>query len=234
VPTKTFRGRFGYRAPPFEPSETELFSMEVCARMAQALDRNAIDDIKKLYGILNDASSCSGSIVHIAAYVDKHGTSAGNQRSALRQLAKAAKSYLDLLDALDWQSNELIAAGYAKDENVYTATADSISSLYYSKRESDLESTRRLAAAITYAEANIDTSSKVKLGLPTRYAKHLVNSYEEFTGCVVSGERSDNKQKEKVKRFLELGLNYITQGELFPSERRSALRRAAEARRKQG
>jgi hypothetical protein len=124
MPTKTYRQISHQKPRPFQPSETELFPMEVCSRMSKALDVSDPEEITRLHRILNYA----GSFAHIAAYVKKEGVPAGSQRAALKCLKKFLGLAVKTIDELDWQSKEDIAAGYAKDESVFTASADRISS----------------------------------------------------------------------------------------------------------
>ena len=154
-------------------------------------------------------------------------------RSCIGRLAKSWKKSLELSDQIDWQSRELVAAGYAQDKNVFTASTDRISIPFYIQRDSDLEGARRYATAAGYAEAHLDTSSKSRLGIAIRYAKYIINVYEEFTGNIVSRERSIKGKTSKVREFLELGVNYFTGGKLTVAQIGYVIRCAAEERRKQ-
>jgi hypothetical protein len=228
MPTKTYKRVSDQRAHPFRPNETELFPMGVCGQMAGALGINGSGEIARLHRILNDA----GSFAHLAAYVKKEGVPAANQRTALKGLKKLLEQVIKFIDELDWQSNEDIAAGYAKDGPVFTASADRISSEAYSQRDRDVAAIRRLALAVEFSNVNLNTSGKSRLGIEIRQAKHLMEVYEEFTRKRVSGERSP-KSGNLVRQFLELGLNHITGGALAIGQIDYVLRKAAEMLRQQ-
>lgn len=223
MPTKTYKRVSGRTARPFQPSATELFPREICRRMAQALDIADPHEITRLHGILNDAGSCA----HIATFLKKEGVPAANQQAALKGLRRLLEQTIQFIDELDWQSNEDIAAGYAKDAPVFTANTDRISSEAYSQRNRDIAATRRLAAAVAFAESHIYTSGKTRLGIEIRQAKYLMETYEEFTGASLSGERS-TKRGNLVRQFLELGLNHITGGALAIGQIDYVLRKAVE------
>jgi hypothetical protein len=53
MPTKTYRRVSDQEPRPFQPSETELFPIEVCGQMARALGINDPDEITRLHQILN-------------------------------------------------------------------------------------------------------------------------------------------------------------------------------------
>jgi hypothetical protein len=223
MPTKTYKRVSGQKAHPFRPNETELFPMEICGQMARALGITDPHEIRRLHGILNDA----GSFAHLAAFLKKEGVPAANQRAALKGLRRLLERIIIFIDELDWQSNEDIAAGYAQDEPVFTASADRISSEAYSQRDRDITVIRRLVTAVAFAEGHIDTSGKSRLGIEIRQAKYLMEAYEEFTGQRVSGERS-TKRENLVRQFLELGLKHVVEGALTIAQIDYVLRKAVE------
>ena len=157
----------------------------------------------------------------------KEGVPAGSQRAALKGLKNLLEQIIKSIDDLDWQSNEDIAAGYAKDTPVFTASADRISSEAYSQRDRDVAGIRRLATAVGFAESHINASGKSRRGIEIRQAKYIIEAYEEFTGQRVSGERS-TKRRNPVRRLLELGLNHVTEGALDTRQINYVLRKAAE------
>jgi hypothetical protein len=203
--------------------------MQICAHMVRALGITEPDEITRLRGILNDA----GSFAHLAAYVKKEGVPAANQRTALKGLKRLLEQIIKFTDELDWQSNEDIAAGYAKDAPVFTAHPDRISSEAYSQRNGDIAAIRRLAEAVTFAESHLNTSGKSLLGIEIRQAKYIIEAYEDFTGQRVVGERS-TKRGNRVRQFLELGLNHITEGALDSGQIDYVLRKGAEMVRQPG
>jgi hypothetical protein len=229
MPTKTYKRVPGQKAKPFRPNETELFPMEICGPMARALGISDPQEIRRLHGILNDA----GSFAHLAAFLKKEGVPGANQRAALQGLKKLLEQIIKFIDELDWQSKEDIAAGYAKDAPVFTARADRISSEAYSQRNRDVAGIRRLAAAVTFAEAHLNTSGKSRLGIEIRQAKYIIEAYEEFTGQRVSGERSI-KEGNRVRQFLELGVNHVIQNTLDSGQIDYVLRKATEMVRQPG
>jgi hypothetical protein len=196
--------------------------------MAGTLGISDLDEIARLHWILNDA----GNFAHLAAYVKKEGVPAANQRAALKNLIKSLKQTIQFIDELDWQSSEDIAAGYAKDAPVFTASADRISSEFYSQRNRDVAAIRRYALAAEFAEARLNTSDKSRLGIEIRQAKYIIEAYEEFTGQRVSGERS-TKTGNRVRQFLELGLNHVTESVLDIGQIDYVLRKAREMIRQQ-
>jgi hypothetical protein len=117
MPTKTYRRVSDQEPRPFQPSETELFPIEVCGQMARALGINDPDEITRLHQILN----YPGSFAHLAAYVKRAGIPAANQRAALKNLVKLLRQTIKFIHELDWQSNEAVAAGYAKERPVFSA-----------------------------------------------------------------------------------------------------------------
>ena len=223
MPTKTYKRVSAQKARPFRPSETELFPMGICEQMAGALGITNSHEITRLHGILNDA----GSFAHLAAYVKKEGVPAANQRAALKGLKKLLEQSIKSIEELDWQSSEDIAAGYAKDAPVFTASADRISSKAYSQRDKDVAGIRRLVTAAAFAESHIDTSGKSVLGIEIRQAKYLMEAYEEFSGQRVRGARS-RKSGNPARQFLELGLNHVVEGALAIGKIDYVLRKAAE------
>jgi hypothetical protein len=223
MPTKTHKRVSGRKANSFRPSETELFPMEICGQMALVLGTTEPEEIKRLHGTLNYA----GSFAHVAAYVKKEGVPAANQRAALKGLRKLLEPAIQIIDDLDWQSNEDIAAGYAKDAPLFIAHADRIRSESYSQRDRDFAAIRRLAMAVGFSEAHLNTSGKSRLGIEIRQGKYLMEACEEFTGESVSGVRS-TKSGNLVRQFLELGLNHITGGALAIGQIDYVLRKAAE------
>jgi hypothetical protein len=228
MPTKTYRRVSDQEPRPFQPSETELFPIEVCGQMARALGINDPDEITRLHQILN----YPGSFAHHATYGKKEGIPAANQRAALKNLAKLLRQTIKFIDELDWQSNEAIAAGYAKERPVFSARADRISSEFYSQRDRDGAGMRRYLEAVAFSEAHINTSSKSKLGIEIRQTKYVVEAYEEFTGQPISGERS-NKRGNPVREFLELGVNHITGGDLTVGQIGYVIRQASDMLRQQ-
>jgi hypothetical protein len=229
MPTKTYKRIPAQRARPFQPSETELFSMEICHQMASELDIDDPDEITRLHRILNDA----GSFSHLATYVKTEGVPSGSQRASLKNFSKLLERTIEANDELDWQSNECIAAGYAKEEPVFTASADRISSPFYSQRERDVEALRRIASAVEFAEAHLNTSSKARLGIEILQAKYVIEAFEQFTGQPIRGERSNKKGRNRVSGFLQLGVNHITGGRLTVAQIGYVIRQAAEKIRQQ-
>jgi hypothetical protein len=147
-------------------------------------------------------------------------------------MKKLLEQIIKLIDELDWQSNEDVAAGYAKDAPVFTASVDRTSSKFYSQRDRDAAAIRRYAMAVEYSEAHLNTSDKSVLGIEIRQAIYIIEDYEEFTGQRVSGERSI-KSGNLVRQFLELGLNHVTEGALDTGQIDYVLRKAAEMVRQQ-
>jgi hypothetical protein len=223
MPTKTYERVSDQKARPFRESVAELFPMGICGQMTGALGITDPDEIRRLHQILNDP----GSYAHIVAFLKKEGVPAGSQRAALKGLKKLLEQTIKFIDELDWQSIEDIAAGYAKDAPVFTASAVSMSSEAYSQRDRDFAAIQRLYTAVEFAEAHLDTPGKSKLGKEIRHAKYIIEAYEEFTGQRVSGERS-TKSGNLVRQFLELGLNHITEGVLAIEQIDYVLRKAAE------
>jgi hypothetical protein len=131
------------------------------------------DKITRLHQILNDA----GSFAHLASYVKKEGVPSGSRRTALKNLAKSLRQIIEFNDQLDWQSNESVAAGYAKEGPIFTASADRISSEFYSQRDRDVAGMRRYAEAVAFAEAHLNTSSKSTLGIEIRQTKYIIEAY---------------------------------------------------------
>lgn len=228
MPTKTYRRISDQKARPFQPSETELFPMATCGQMARALGINDPNKITRLHQILNDA----GSFAHLASYVKKEGVPSGSWRAALKNLAKSLRQIIEFVDQLDWQSNESVAAGYAKEGPIFTASAYRISSEFYSQRDRDVAGMRRYAEAVAFAEAHLNTSSKSTLGIEIRQTKYIIEAYEEFTGQPIRGERS-NKRGNPVREFLELGVNHITQGSLTVGQIGYVIRQGSEMLRRQ-
>jgi hypothetical protein len=223
MPTKTYKRVSDQKTRPFCPSETELFPMKICGQMVQVLGITDPDEIARLHRILNYA----GSFAHLAAYVKKEGVSAGSQRTALNGLKRLLEELIEFIDELDWQSNEDIAAGYAKDAPVFTASADRINSEAYSQRDRAFAAIRSLATAVESAKTHLNTSGKSRLGIEIRQAKYIIEAYEEFAGQRVSGERS-KKSGNLVRQFLELGVKHITEGALTTQQIDYVLRKAAE------
>jgi hypothetical protein len=209
-----------------------LFSMDIATRMARALGAHSEEDAKRLHEILNDFSSFVGAFAYtIAYYLPKPGPRPVNQRADLKKSANAGKKFLGLVEALHWQTRELISAGYAREKAVFTASSDKTISQAYNQIANDIESTKRLLENIQYAVEQIDTSSKDKLGNLEKLARHIVEAYEIFTGEPIRGERSDKKNVPAGK-FMRLGLNYITTNQYTHSQINTAIRRAAEWSRK--
>jgi hypothetical protein len=229
MPTKAYKRISDQSARPFQPSETELFPLEICRQMASALDVNVPDESTRLHEILNDA----GSFAHLATYVKKEGVPIGSQRASLKNLSELLEKTIKAIDELDWQSNECIAAGYAKEKPVFTAYPDWISSPFYSQRARDVEALRRCAKAVAFAEAHLNTSSKSRLGIEIREAKYIIEACEEFTGQPIRGERSNKKGRNRVSSFLQLGVNHITGGKLTAAQIGYVIRQAAEKIRQQ-
>jgi hypothetical protein len=201
MPTKTPRRTPMEEVRAYQPGETELFPRAICGQMARALGVDAPDDITRLHGILN----YPGSFAHLAAYVDKCGIPPAGQRAALKELQKSWAKALALSEQIDWQSNENIAASYARKESVFTASADSTGVEFYTQRNADLAATRRYTTAVAFAADNLYTASKARLGLKIRHAKYIIEAYEEFTGKLLRGERSDKRQHDGVREFWRLG-----------------------------
>ena len=197
--------------------------------MARALDIDDPDKIARLHQILNDP----GSFAQVAAYVKKEGVPSGSQRAALKNLKRLLKQTIEAIDELDWQSNQCVAAGYAKEEPVFTANADRISSPSYSQRNSDVAEIRRYAMAVEFAEGHLNTSNKAKLGIEIRQAKYVIAAYEEFIGQLMRGERSNKRERIPVQEFLKLGVKYITGEKLTAAEIGYVIRQAAEMVRRQ-
>jgi hypothetical protein len=228
MPTKTYRRVSDQKARPFQPKETELFPMKICGQMARASCKDDLDEIIRLHQILN----YPGSFSQVAAYLKKEGIPEARQRAALKHLLKSLTETIKLIDELDWQSNECTAAGYAKEKPVFTASSDRVSSEFYSQRNRDVEAIRRYREAIAFAEAHINTSSKSRVGIEIRQVKYIIEAYEEFTGQLISGERS-NKKGNSAREFLELGINHITGGNLTVEQIGYVIREASEMLRKQ-
>jgi hypothetical protein len=229
MPTKTHPRKPAHEVRPYRPTETELFPKAICGQMAQALGIDAPVEITKLYDLLNDP----GSFAQIAAYVEKFGIRPAGQRAALKGAQKALAKALERVEQLDWQSNEDIAAAYAQENAVFTAHVNMVSSPYYTQRNRDLASARRLERAIAFAGDNLYTASKSKLGINIRHAKYLIAAYEEFTGEILRGERSDKGDGNGARRFLEIGVNHITEGRLSVAQIKYVIRAAAEMSRRQ-
>jgi hypothetical protein len=229
MPTKTPRRTSAQQVRAYQPGETELFPMAICGQMGRALGVDAPDDIIRLHGILNDP----GSFAQIAAFVDKCGIPPAGQRAALKELQKSLEKPLRLIEQLDWQSNEGIAAGYARERSVFTASVNSTGVDFYIQRDADFAAMRRLARAVGFAADNLYTGSKTRLGVEIRHAKYIIEAYEEFSGKHLSGERSDKRESGGVKEFLEIGVNHITEGRLTTTQIGYVIRQAAEMRRRQ-
>ena len=229
MPTKTPRRTPIEEVRPYQPSETELFPRAICGEMARALGVDAPDDITRLHGILN----YPGGFAQIAAFVDKCGIPAAGQRVALKELQKSLEKPLRLIEQLDWQSKENIAAGYAREKSVFTASVNSTGVEFYIHRDADFAAMRRLATAVAFAADNLYTASKTRLGVEIRHAKFIIEAYEEFSGKQLSGERSDKRQHDGVRKFLEIGVNHITEGRLTATQIGYVIRQAAEMRRRQ-
>jgi hypothetical protein len=126
--------------------------MEICRQMAKALDISDSEKITRLHQILNDA----GSFAHIAAYVKREGVLMGSKRAALKSLEALLRQIVNVMDELDWQSNENIGAGYAKDEPIFIASADRISSKFYGQLHRDVAQPgggkRRVAAELEHPQ----------------------------------------------------------------------------------
>ena len=229
MPTKTPRRTPKEEVRPYQPSETELFPRAICGQMARALGVDASDDITRLHGILNDP----GSLAHLSAYVDKFGIPAAGQRATLKEYQTSLAKTLALGEQLDWQSNEDIAAGYARERNVFTASLNSTGVEFYTQRNADFAAMRRHATAVGFAADKIYTGSKTRLGVEIRHTKYIIEAYEEFTGKLLSGERSNKRGSGGVKEFLEIGVNHITESRLTATQIQYVIRQAAEMRRRQ-
>jgi len=229
MPTKTPRRTPAQQVRAYQPVETELFPRAICGEMARALGVDAPDDFTRLHGILNDP----GSFAQIAAFVDKFGIPPAGQRAALKELQKSLEKLLRLIEQLDWQSNEGIAAGYAREKSVFTASVNHTGVEFYIQRDADFAAMRRLARAVAFAADNLYTGSKTRLGKEIRHAKYIIEAYEEFSGKHLSGERSDKRESGGIKEFLEIGVNHITEGRLTTTQIGYVIRQAAEMRRRQ-
>jgi t-SNARE complex subunit (syntaxin) len=218
-----------------QPVRTEtlpLFSMDIATRMARVLGAHSEEDAKRLHEILNDFSSFVGTFAYtIAFHLQKPGPRPVQQRANLKKSANAGKKFLDLVEALHWQTRELISAGYAREKAVFTASSDKTVSQAYNQNANDIESTKRLLENIQYAVEQIDTSSKDKLGNLERLARHIVEAFEAFMSEPIWGERS-NKTNVPAGKFMKSGLNYITSNQYPDSQINTAIRRAAEWSRK--
>jgi hypothetical protein len=80
------------------------------------LDISDPGEIARLHGILNDP----GSFAYLATYLKKAGVPNGSQRASLKNLSKLLEKTIKAIDEPDWQSNECVAAGYAKEKPVFT------------------------------------------------------------------------------------------------------------------
>ncbi|MGA8758197.1 MAG: hypothetical protein WB611_18070 [Stellaceae bacterium] len=214
MPTKTPRRTPVEEVRAYQPGATELFSRAICGEMARALDVDAADGITKLHGILNDP----GSFAHLAAFVEKCGIPPAGQRATLEELQKSLAKTLELIEQLDWQSDEGIAAGYAQESYVFTASVNSIRAPFYTRRNVDFAAIRRYAPAVAFAAENLYTGGKARLGMEIRQAKYIIEAYEEFAGKSLSSERSNKRQSGGVKDFLEIGVNHITEGRLTTAQ----------------
>jgi hypothetical protein len=116
MPTKTCKRISNQRAHLFPQSETELFPVEICRHMASVLDISDPGEIARLHGILNDP----GSFAYLATYLKKAGVPNCSQRASLKNLSKLLEKTIKAIDERDWQSNECVAAGYAKEKPVFT------------------------------------------------------------------------------------------------------------------
>ena len=226
--TKTPRRTPAEKVRAHQPGAAELFSRAICGEMARALGVDAADDILRLHGILNDP----GSFAHITAYIEKFGIPPAGQRATLKELQKSLAKTLELIEQLDWQSDEGIAAGYAQESYVFTASVNSIRAPFYTRRNADFAAIRRYAAAVAFAAENLYTGSKARLGMEIRQAKYIIESYEEFAGKPLSGERSNKRQNDGIRVFLEIGVNHITEGRLTTAQIGYVIRQAAEMHRR--
>ena len=224
MPTKTPRRTPAQKVCVYQPGETELFPKAICGEMARALGVDAPDDITRLYRILNDP----GSFAQIAAYVEKCGIPPAGQRATLKELQKSMENTLRLIEQVDWQSNEGIAAGYARERNIFTASANSTSAPFYTQRNADFAAMRRYTTAVAFAADNLYTGSKTRFGIEIRHAKYIIEAYEEFAGQLLSGERSKKRGSDGARVFLEIGVNHITEGRLTTTEIGYVIRQAAE------
>ena len=231
MPTKTPRRTPVEEVRAYQPGATELFSRAICGEMAQVLGFGAPDDITRLRSILNDP----GSFAHLAAFVEKCGFLTAGQRATLKELKKSLKkTHFAFIEQLDWQSNENIAAGYAKESYVFTASVNSIRAPFYTRRNADFAAIRRYAAAVAFAAENLYTGSKTRLGMEIRQAKYIIEAYEEFAGKPLSGERSNKRQSDRVKEFLKIGVKHITEDRLTTAQIGYVIRQAAETHRRPG
>ena len=192
MPTKTPRHTPMEEVRPYQPSETELFPMAICGEMARALGVDAPDDITRLHGILNHP----GSYAQIAGFFDKRGIPAAGQRAALKELQKSLEKPLRLIEQLDSQSNEGIAAGYAREHNVFTASTNRTRVEFYIQRDAAFAAICGLTTAIAFAADNLYIGSKTRLGVEIRHTQYFIEAYEEFTGKLLSGERSNKRQRD--------------------------------------
>lgn len=229
MPTKTPRRTPMEEVRPYQPNETELFPRAICGQMARALGVDAPDDITRLHDIL----SYPGSFAHLSTYVEKCGIPAAGQAAVLKELQKSFAKTLALSEQIDWQSNEDIAAGYAQEKSVFMASVKGTSAPFYTQRDNDLAGMSRYAMAVAFAADNVNTASKSRLGMKIRHAKYIIEAYEEFTGKLLRGERSDKRQHDGVREFLEIGVNHITEGRLTATQIGYVIRQAAEMRRRQ-
>ncbi|MGA8758186.1 MAG: hypothetical protein WB611_18010 [Stellaceae bacterium] len=230
MPTKTPRRTPMEEVRAYQPGETELFPRAICGEMAQVLGFGAPDDITRLHSILNDP----GSFAHLAAFVEKCGIPPAGQRATLKELQKSLENSLRIIEQLDWQSNENIAAGYAREGNVVTASINSTGVEFYIQRDADFAAIRRSATAAAFATENLYTGSKTRLGMEIRQAKYIIEAYEEFAGKPLSSERANKRQSDGVREFLKIGVNHITEGRLTTAQIGYVIRQAAEMHRRPG
>ena len=230
MPTKTPRRTPVEEVRAYQPNRTELFPRAICSEMARALDVDAADGITKLHDILNDP----GSFAYLAAFVEKFGIPPAGQRATLKELQKSLAKTIELIEQLDWQSDEGIAASYAQESYVFTASVNSIRAPFYTRRNADFAAIRRYAAAVAFAAENLYTGSKTRLGMEIRQAKYIIEAYEEFFGKPLSGERANKRQSDGVREFLKIGVNHITEGRLTTAQIGYVVRQAAEMHRRPG
>jgi hypothetical protein len=122
------------------------------------------------------------------------------QRAALKELKKSLAKALALSEQIDWQSNEDIAAGYAQEKSVFTASVNSTGVEFCTQRNADLAAMRRYAKAVAFAADNLYTGSKTRLGREIRRAKYIIEAYKEFSGKHLSGERSNKRESGGINR----------------------------------
>jgi hypothetical protein len=81
---------------------------------------------------------------------------------------------------------------------------------------------------VAFAADNLYTASKARFGVAIRHTKYIIEAYQEFTGKLLSDERSTKRQNDGVREFLEIGVNHISEGRLTTAQIGYVIRRAAD------